>query len=105
MHYRELSQRFGFQVSAEQSIDEFGYQLMQQNPKETLVAFRRNVELYPDSPSVYNSLADCDEAMGQLQLAKQNVSKAIDLGTTINSPQIADFREHLQRLMSAKDPQ
>ena len=36
MHYRELSQRFGFQVSAEQSIDEFGYQLMQQNPRKRL---------------------------------------------------------------------
>jgi hypothetical protein len=32
--------------------------------------------------------------MGQLQLAEQNVSKAIDLGTKINSQQIADFTLH-----------
>ena len=103
-HYRELSHRFGYQVSAEQAIDEYGYQLMQQGPNEALAAFRRNAELYPDSANVYNSLGDCYEALGEPELAKQSVSKSIELATKANSPQVSDFKEHLQRLTSAKRP-
>lgn len=101
-HYRELSHRFGYQVSAEQAIDEFGYQLTQQKPNEALATFRRNAELYPDSANVYNSLGDCYEALGEPELAKQNISKSIELAARANSPQVSDFKEHLQRLTSGK---
>src|SRR5438270_1739627 len=42
-HYRELSQRFGFPVSAEQPINQLGYALLgQKKIDDALVAFKRN---------------------------------------------------------------
>jgi len=64
-HYRELSERFGFQVSAEQEINALGYHLLgDKKIDEAMAAFERNVELYPRSANVYDSLADCLEATG-----------------------------------------
>lgn len=104
-HYRDLSRRFGFEISAEQTIDDLGHQLEFLNkPDDAMAAFRRNTELYPNSANVYNSLADGCEATGQTELAKQNLSKAIELARKANSPQLAEFKQHLERLTSAKPP-
>jgi tetratricopeptide (TPR) repeat protein len=67
-----------------------------------MAAFRRNAELYPNSANVYNSLADGYEAAGQMEPAKQNVSKAIERATKANSAQSAEFKRHLDRLTAAK---
>src|SRR5437660_6436221 len=76
-HYRELSERFGFPVSAEQTITQMGYNLLAQTKvEESIAAFKRNVELYPGSANVYDSLADGLEAAGNADVARQNVQKA-----------------------------
>jgi predicted alpha/beta superfamily hydrolase len=103
-HYRELSQRFGFPVSAEQTINLMGYNLLGQKKIEAaLAAFKRNVELYPGSANVYDSLADGLEAEGKADLARQNQEKAVQIGTETDDPALPQFKQHLDRLVAATE--
>lgn len=101
-HYRELSERFGYPVSAEQAINQLGYGLLgQKKIEDSLAAFKRNVELYPGSANVYDSFADGLEAAGKADLARQNVQKAVSVGTETSDPLLPQFKQHLERLMAA----
>ncbi len=101
-HYRELSERFGFPVSAEQTINQMGYNLLgQKKIDDALAAFRRNVELYPGSANVYDSLADGLEAAGKTDLARADVEKAVTVGTATGDPLTSQFKQHLDRLVAA----
>jgi predicted alpha/beta superfamily hydrolase len=101
-HYRELSERFGFEVSAEREINALGYRLLgDKKIDEALVAFRRNVELYPRSANVYDSLADCLEAAGKPDEAMENSQKAVEIATESSDPLLPDFNKHLERLVAA----
>jgi hypothetical protein len=105
-HYRQLSEQFGYDISAERAINDLGYQLLAFNKADdALAAFKRNVQLYPNSANVYNSLADYYEAIGQVDAARQNVSKAIEIATSRSSPQLFEFKKHLELLKSVKPPQ
>ncbi len=91
-----------FKVSVEQGINSLGYALLSaKKTDEALAAFRRNVELYPHSANVYNSLADGFEAAGKPDLAVQNVEKAVEVGTQTGDPLLPEFSKHLERLVAA----
>jgi tetratricopeptide (TPR) repeat protein len=101
-HYRELSERFGFPVSAESTINQLGYNLLaRKRIDEAIAAFKRNVELYPGSANVYDSLADGQEADGKVELARQNVERAVARGTETSDPLLPDFKKHLERIVAA----
>jgi predicted alpha/beta superfamily hydrolase len=101
-HYREVSERFGFKVSAEQGINLLGYGLLgQKRVDEAMAAFKRNVELYPQSANVYDSLGDGLEAAGKPELAVQNVQKAVEMATQNGDTRLPDFKKHLERLTAA----
>lgn len=101
-HYHELSERFGFPVSSEAAINQVGYGLLlQKKIEDSIAAFNRNAELYPGSANVYDSLADALEAAGKADLARQNVEKAVTVGTETGDPQLPQFKQHLHRLEAA----
>lgn len=101
-HYRELSERFGFPVSAEQTINQMGYVLLgDKKIEESVATFKRNVELYPGSANVYDSLADALEAAGKPDLARQNSQKAVSVATETADPRLPQFKQHLDRLAAA----
>jgi predicted alpha/beta superfamily hydrolase len=101
-HYRELSDRFGFGVSAEREINGLGYNLLgAKKIDQSLAAFRRNAELYPQSANTYDSLADAFEAAGKPDLALQNVQKAVEVATQSGDPLLPAFKRHLERLVAA----
>jgi predicted alpha/beta superfamily hydrolase len=103
-HYRELSERYGFSVSSESAINQLGYALLaRKKVDEALTVFKRNVELYPHSANVYDSLADGFEAAGEWELATQNAQKAVEAGVAANDPRAPDFKKHLERLNAAKN--
>jgi predicted alpha/beta superfamily hydrolase len=101
-HYRDLSERFGFKVSAEKEINSFGYAMLgDKKVDEAMAAFQRNVELYPHSANAYDSLADGLEAQNKPGLAMQNVQKAVELATQAGDPLLPEFKRHLERLVAA----
>src|SRR5215470_12538246 len=104
-HYRELSARYGYEIRPAErrmnsSMNTLGYQLLaDKKVAEAIVVFKRNVELYPASANVYDSLGDGYEADSKLDLATKNAQKAVEVGTKIDDPRLGGFKEHLKRLI------
>lgn len=62
-----------YRVADEGSINGVGYQLIEDDRKEEAIqVMKLNVELFPDSPNAYDSLADAYEANGQRNMAVEN---------------------------------
>ena len=67
-------------VISEATLNGIGYGLMQINkPQAAIEILKWNVELYPESPNVYDSLADAYEATGQVELAIEYSEKALEM--------------------------
>jgi predicted alpha/beta superfamily hydrolase len=100
-HYRELSERLGFNVSQEKAINRLGYSLLgDKKVKEAVAAFQRNVELYPRSANVYDSLGEALEANDQPELALENVRKAVAIATETGDPLLPEIQKHMDKLMA-----
>jgi hypothetical protein len=98
-HYRKLSERYGYTVIApENTLNNLGYQLMGSQHDEAVAVFKRNVELYPDSANVYDSLGEGLEAAGKYEEAKKNFEKAIEMATKTNDGRLPQFKQHLERV-------
>jgi len=95
--FAEARQRYPKEVIfAEPLMNRLGYEYLQTGNTQVAIAlFKLNVTAYPDSPNVYDSLADAYIADGQKDLARQNAQKALDLlATHSNYPE--DFAKALR---------
>ncbi len=99
-HYRELSQRYGYTIALpENLINGYGYQLLGDKKfDEAIAVFQRNVQLYPGSANVYDSLGDGYEGAGKFDLALRNCEKAVEIGTKTNDRSLDQFKDHLKRV-------
>lgn len=90
-HYRKLSTRFGYQINIpENLLNQIGYQLLGADRlPEAIDVFKRNVELYPNSANVYDSLAEAFEKNGQLKQAKESYEKAYKMAESNGEAQLA----------------
>jgi uncharacterized protein len=84
----------------EQVLNQVGYNVLQslRNPSLAAWAFRRNVDFYPDSPNVYDSLGDALLAGGDSSAAKVQFQRAVDVATRRGLPVANETREKLSRL-------
>ena len=98
-HYKKLSQKFGYTIPVpENLINQIGYQLMFAGKRDEAIAtFKSNVERYPDSANVYDSLAEAYERGGQLDLAKPLYDRAQALGQQNNDPNRALYKANFDR--------
>ncbi len=86
----------------ESLLNEMGYKAIElERPEDAIRIFKRNIELYPDSPNAYDSLADAYEKNGELGLALTNYNKAVQLGRRNNDPSLSIFEDKLKRLKSS----
>jgi predicted alpha/beta superfamily hydrolase len=99
-HYRELSDRYGSHIAVpEFTINILGYQLMgAKKLDEAIAVFQRNVELYPASANVHDSLGEGYETAGKFDLATQQFQQAIEVGITISDPNVETYKGHLKRV-------
>jgi predicted alpha/beta superfamily hydrolase len=102
-HYRELSKRYGCPIPVpENMLNGYGYTLMgMKKLDEAIAIFQRNVELYPGSANVYDSLGEGYENAGKLDLAAEMIQKSIEVGTRTADPNLDRYKDHLKRV-SAK---
>jgi predicted alpha/beta superfamily hydrolase len=98
-HYKTLSEKFGYSIpTPENLINQLGYQfLFQNNPEEAIAAFKANVERYPASANVYDSLAEAYERGGRIDLAEPLYDKARVLGEQNNDPNAAIYKTNYER--------
>jgi predicted alpha/beta superfamily hydrolase len=99
-HYHKLSERLGYAVVVPEALmNQIGYQLMAQGRmEEAVAAFRLNVERYPGSANVYDSLGEAYERAGRLELALPNYEKAHALGQQANDPNVNTYKANLDRV-------
>ncbi|HKG58712.1 MAG TPA: alpha/beta hydrolase-fold protein [Pyrinomonadaceae bacterium] len=98
-HYKKLSEKFGYSVpTPENLINQLGYQLIfEAKPEEAIAVFKANVERYPASANVYDSLAEAYERGGRIELAEPLYDKARTLGEQNNDPNTAIYKTNYER--------
>jgi uncharacterized protein len=99
-HYKKLSAHFGFTIRPPEAlVNNLGYQLIGRGSMdEAIKVFKTNIELYPQSANVYDSLAEAYEKSGKLELAKPNYEKAVQLGERNNDPNLTVFKTNFERV-------
>ncbi len=99
-HYKKLSAKFGYSVpTPENLINQIGYRLMfDGQPEEAIAVFKTNVERYPASANVYDSLAEAYERGGRLELAEPLYDKARILGEQNNDPATPVYKTNYERV-------
>lgn len=103
-HYKNLSKRFGYEIKIpEETLNQVGYQLLTANrTDEAIAAFRKNVENYPNSANVYDSLAEAFEKNGQMKQAAENYEKAYKTAERNGETQLAQSAKANFERISAK---
>ena len=98
-HYKKLSEKFGYSVpTPENLINQIGYRfIFDGKPEEAIAVFKTNVERYPASANVYDSLAEAYERGGHIDLAEPLYDKARTLGEHNNDPNIAVYKTNYER--------
>ncbi|HKY46218.1 MAG TPA: alpha/beta hydrolase-fold protein [Pyrinomonadaceae bacterium] len=99
-HYKKLSEKYGYSIPVpENLINQIGYQLLNANkPEEAIAVFKTNVERYPNSANVYDSLAEAYERSGRLDLAEPLYDKARVLGQQNNDPNTSLYKANYERV-------
>jgi peptidylprolyl isomerase len=93
--YRELKSK-GLEniYTSESDINGWGYRLLKERQfREAIEVFKLNVEAYPKSANVYDSLAEAYLMSGDKQAAIENYNKALAI-----DPQLESARRALQTL-------
>jgi uncharacterized protein len=98
-HYKKLSEKFGYAIpTPENLINQLGYQLLfEAKPEEAIAVLKANVERYPASANVYDSLAEAYERGGRIELAEPLYDKARTLGEQNNDPNTAVYKTNYDR--------
>ncbi len=98
-HYQKLSEKFRYTIPVpENLINQIGYQhLFGDQNEQAITVFKTNVERYPDSANVYDSLAEAYERTGRIDLAAPLYEKAQALGQQNKDPNAAIFRANHER--------
>ena len=79
---------------SERELNSLGYQLLQMKKiKEAIEVFKLNMEVYPQSYSVYDSLAEAYMSSGDKKLAIRNYEKSLEL-----NPKNSNAAEELKKL-------
>jgi predicted alpha/beta superfamily hydrolase len=99
-HYANLSERFGYEIKVpEFLLNQIGYRYLNQNLiNEAIAIFLRNIENYPNSANVYDSMGDAYTAAGQYENARKNYAKAIERATVSADPNLPIYKKNLAKV-------
>jgi len=99
-HYLKVSKKYGIEVATpELVINALGYNYLQTKEYEKAIAtFKTNVERYPGSANVYDSLGEAYENDGKPDQAAQNYQKAVSLGEKNGDANLAVYKTNLERV-------
>ena len=99
-HFLNRSKKYGFTTQiTEVTLNIIGYQLLQAGENDKAIeVFEYNVELYPNSANVYDSLGDGFDKIGKKKKALKNYKKAVSIGEGNNDVNLPVFIRNVERL-------
>ena len=99
-HYMQISLRYGIEVQTpELVINALGYRYLQAEDKDKAIAtFKTNVERYPGSANVYDSLGEAYENHGLPEQAAASYQKAVSLGEKNGDVNLPVYKTNLERV-------
>ena len=88
----------------EMETNQFGYGALQflKKPAFAVWVFRQNVDAYPESANVYDSLGDGLLAMGDTTAAIAQFRRAVDVGTRNKHPVLEESKRKLKALEESR---
>ena len=100
-HYEKLSADLGYDVLIPEGLlNQLGYLLLsEERYDDAIAAFELNIENYPQSANVYDSLGEAYETMKEWSLARIHYEKAYKQGLEIEDPNTGIYKRHLDVLM------
>ena len=99
-HYKKVSKKYDYEIAAsENTINQLGYIYLANNDfDDAIIIFKENVERFPKSANVYDSLAEAYEKAGQNDLAESNYKKAVEIATKKEHPNLKIYKKNLERV-------
>ncbi|HEX2832231.1 MAG TPA: alpha/beta fold hydrolase [Thermoanaerobaculia bacterium] len=99
-HYASVSKRAGYSMPIPEVLtNAIGYQLLGAGHHDQAIeVLRRNVEAYPHSANVYDSLGEALEKSGKLEEARASYERAWQRGKETNDPNTPVFQANYERL-------
>jgi tetratricopeptide (TPR) repeat protein len=100
--YTELKTKFygrGSYDFGENSLNAFGYELLEKDVASAVQIFKLNAREFPDSWNVWDSLGESCAKAGDVKSAKENYEKSLAI-----NPDNKNAREALARLKAASGP-
>jgi len=93
-----LAHKGDYPAAAEQLLNLAGYDLMRRGEvQRALETFRENTTLFPNSPNVYDSLADAYCRLGNAASARDAVRQAVSVAEQRAHPRVSRYRERLAK--------
>lgn len=99
-HFMTISKRYGIKVETpELVINALGYRYLQEEDYDNAITvFKTNVERYPKSANVYDSLGEAYENIGDTEKAAKNYEKAVELGEKNGDANLSVYKTNLERV-------
>jgi len=100
-HYENLSDKIGYEILIPEGLlNQLGYLLLsEERYEEAIEAFNLNIDNYPGSANVYDSLGELYEELNEWGLAKVNYEKAYQRGLEIEDRNTRIYKQHLDDLL------
>jgi tetratricopeptide (TPR) repeat protein len=100
-HYENLSDEIGYEILIPEGLlNQLGYLLLsEERYDEAIAAFKLNIDNYPGSANVYDSLGELYEEQNEWGLAKVNYEKAYQRGLEIEDRNTRIYKQHLDDLL------
>jgi len=102
-HFTALSARYGYPVlPAENLVNQAGYGALARGDRERALAiFRYNVECYPESANVHDSLGEALEGAGRLEEAHASYARAVENAARLGDQRLELFTRNRDRAAAA----
>jgi len=99
-HYKLLSKKYGYTIETpEYTINALGYYLMNnENVDKAIAVFKENVDRFPKSANVYDSLGEAYENNNEFKKAEKNYKIAVDYARKIYHPNLSIYEDNLKRM-------
>jgi hypothetical protein len=103
--YKNLSVRYGYQISPEVSaMNSIGWGVLCKGRHEDAIKiFENNTLKHPGSPDAYNFPAEGYIAAGNIDLLSKSYDKAVELVTTLKDENSEKFKRRLEDIKTHKE--